>query len=150
MNSFKNERCHSVTRLPSKLETGGRQFLHKLKSCKDTETKEIRRLRCFQKTIRFDYQRAQSALFWEGNKDKETSSIAPLEPLHNQMLFLPPKKTKFRGSNSRKAHAVSNRHILPLWTFVSSQEWQQLEAYLNFQFTNYKSCFPQLTHQKVS
>lgn len=44
MNSFKNERCHGVTRLPSKLETGCRQLLHKLKSCKDTETKEIRGL----------------------------------------------------------------------------------------------------------
>lgn len=39
MYSLKNECCHAIARLSSKLETGCRQVLHKLKSCEETETK---------------------------------------------------------------------------------------------------------------
>lgn len=39
MHSFEDERCYTVARLASKLESGCRQLLHKLKSCEATQRK---------------------------------------------------------------------------------------------------------------
>lgn len=70
MYSLKNECCHAIAHLPSKLEMGCRQLLHKLKSCEETETKgtseEIGKVRCSQKTSRIHYARTLSGSSWRG------------------------------------------------------------------------------------
>lgn len=75
MHSLKNQCCYDVTRLPSEMETGCRQLLHKLKSCKETEIKgsgeEMERVRCW-------LYKDPVWLFLEVNTDKETTSIVPL------------------------------------------------------------------------
>lgn len=106
MYSLKNEWCHAIARLPSKLETGCRQVLHKLKSCEETETKVTNKWRNWKSQAfpenhsRIHYTGTLSGSSWGGevvNKDRETSSLVPLQYScceTSQMLFhLPPVRT---------------------------------------------------------
>lgn len=101
MYSLKNECCHAIACLPSKLETGCRQVLHKLKSCEETEKKgtseETGKVRCSQKTIvQFTIHGPYLGLAGGGegvNKDRKTCPpqalglyyllLVPLQPLLN-------------------------------------------------------------------
>lgn len=54
MHSFEDERCYTVARLASKLESGCRQLLHKLKSCEATHKKNVQVMKCtLHKTSRW-------------------------------------------------------------------------------------------------
>lgn len=147
MYSLKNQRCHAIACLPSKLETGCRQLLHKLESCKETETKgrseEIRSICCSQESSWNQWKRILSGSSWGGGggyrHDKQlygNSRTSP-PPSGRAPSFKTGRATVSVGGGSafRMARAVSHRYPHTLQTPTPSQEWQPLEA--------------QLTNQKV-